>query len=133
GVRAEQVYFRKGRVMRNHHSTCVLRDESLFGYDENDLRCVDLRTGEVNEDWNARTVSGGANKGCLILADKYLLGLTQSGTVFLADANPKEFLLYGKVADVLSGSDCWAQPVLVQGRLYLRDRTKVVCLDVRPQ
>jgi outer membrane protein assembly factor BamB len=133
GVKAEQVYFRKGRVMQNHHSTCVQRDGYLYGYDNEDLRCVDLRSGEVNEDWNARPVSGERNKGCVILAGDHLIGLTQTGTLFLADADPAEFRLRGKVEGVLSGSDCWALPVLVDGRLYLRDHEKVVCLDVRPK
>ena len=48
GVGASVVYFRKGRVMKNHHSTCVHRDGFLYGYDDNVLRCVDLRKGEVS-------------------------------------------------------------------------------------
>jgi hypothetical protein len=126
------VYFRKARVMQNHHSTCVHRDGYLYGYDADTLRCVDLRKGEVVEDWDAHEVSGGRNKGCVILADKLLLGLTQSGTLFLADADPEEFRLRGKLERVLSGSECWALPVLVDGRIYLRDGTKIVCLDARP-
>jgi outer membrane protein assembly factor BamB len=133
GVKAEQVYFRKGRVMQNHHSTCVYKDGFLYGYDNDDLRCVDLRSGEVNEDWIARPVSGNQNKGCVILADRYLIGQTQSGALFLADADPAEFRLRGKVDGVLTGSHSWALPVLVDGRLYLRDHEKVVCLDVRPK
>jgi outer membrane protein assembly factor BamB len=132
GVRAEQVYFRKGRVMQNHHSTCVYKDGFLYGYDSDTLRCVDLRSGEVNEDWNAREVSGNRGKGCLILHDDHLIGLTQTGSLFLADADPQEFRLRGRVEEVLSGSDCWALPVLVDGRIYLRDHEKVVCMDVRP-
>lgn len=133
GVNAEQVYYRKSRVMENHHSTCVYKDGYLYGFDSDVLRCVDLRKGEVNEDWDASKLSGGANKGCLILADKHLIVQTQSGDLALVDADPQEFRLRGRVDDVLTGSDCWALPVLVDGRLYLRDHTKVVCLDVRPK
>ncbi|HET6572699.1 MAG TPA: PQQ-binding-like beta-propeller repeat protein [Fimbriiglobus sp.] len=133
GVTAERVYYRKSRVMENHHSTCVYKDGFLYGFDSDVFRCVDLRKGEVNEDWTARGLSGGVGKGCLILADKYLIIQTQSGDLCLVDADPAEFRLRGRVADVLSGSDCWALPVLVDGRLYLRDHTKVVCLDVRPK
>jgi outer membrane protein assembly factor BamB len=138
-VRAERVYFRSNRVMRNHHSTCVYRDGYLYGFDDVttggrcELRCVDLRKGEAVEDWIGRTPDNrDVVKGSLILADKYLLGLTQTGTLFLADADPKEFLLRGQVPGVLTGSDTWALPVLVDGRIYLRDATKVVCLDAAP-
>lgn len=133
GVRAELVYFRKGRVMRNHHSSCVYRDGFLYGYDDSTLKCVDLRKGEEVEGWVAADDKGRAfGKGSVILADKYLIGLTESGTLFLGEANPEEFRYLGQVAGVLQGNDCWAAPVLVGGRIYLRDNKKVVCLDVRP-
>ncbi len=133
GVREEVVYFRKARVMRNHHSTCVHKDGFLYGYDDDTLRCVDLRKGEVVEDWVAKDAVGSRlQKGGVILAGDHLIGLTQTGTLFLADADPTEFRFRGKVDGVLSGSDCWALPVLVDGRIYLRDNEKVVCLDARP-
>ena len=133
-VDARVVYFRKGRVMMNHHSTSVYHDGHLYGYDNNTLRCVNLREGEVVEHWIARDDREQAlEKGCLILAGKHLVGLTQRGTVFLAEADPHEFRFRGQREKVLDGSksDCWALPILVAGRLYLRDHQKVVCLDLR--
>jgi len=131
-VKAERVYFRKARVMQNHHSTCVFNDGFLYGYDLETLRCVDLRAGEPRDEWVAKDAAGRQfAKGSLILAGKHLLGLTQTGTLFLADADPEEFRFRGKLEKVLSGSDCWAVPTLVSGRIYLRDSEKVVCLDVR--
>ncbi|MFO0850888.1 MAG: PQQ-binding-like beta-propeller repeat protein [Gemmataceae bacterium] len=132
GLKAEQVYFRKARVMQNHHSTSVHRDGFVYGYDNDTLRCVDLRKGEAVEEWVAKDAGGSRPaKGSVILAGDKLIGLTQTGTLFLADADPAEFRFRGKLEGVLSGSDCWASPVLVDGRLYLRDNTKVVCLDAR--
>lgn len=132
GVKAEQVYFRKARVMQNHHSNSVHRDGFVYGYDNDTLRCVDLRKGEAVEEWVAKDTGGNRlAKGSVILAGDKLVGLTQTGTLFLADADPAEYRFRGKLEGVLSGSDCWASPVLVDGRLYLRDNTKVVCLDAR--
>src|SRR5262249_27515439 len=101
GIRAGVVYFRKGRVMRNHHSTCVFLNSYLYGYDENDLKCVDLREGEEIEGWVAKDDKGRAlGKGSVILADGHLIGLTQNGTLFLAEAKPDSFQFLGKVEDV---------------------------------
>ncbi|OWK35677.1 PQQ-binding-like beta-propeller repeat protein [Fimbriiglobus ruber] len=134
GVAASQVYFRKARVMQNHHSTCVTQDGFLYGFDSSLLRCVELRQGEVKEDWIARDAAGAAiQKGCLILADKHLIGLTESGTLFLADADPEEFHFRGAVRHALADPECWALPVLVDGRIYLRDKEKIVCYDARPE
>jgi outer membrane protein assembly factor BamB len=127
GETAKPVYMRPGKLMRNHHSTCVHKDGHLYGFDDNTLRCIDMREG--TEVWDGR----GINKGTVILADKHLIGLTQDGTVFLVEANPDSFKLIEKKERVLKGSDCWAAPTLVDGRLYLRDNTRIVCLDVTPE
>lgn len=132
GAKAAEVYFRKNRVMRTHHSTCVHLGGYLYGFDESDLRCVDLRKGTQVADWLGRDAANrNLPKGTVILAGGQLLGLTEKGTLFLADADPAEFRLRGEVKGVLSGSDCWALPVLADGRVYLRDHEKVVCVDVR--
>lgn len=132
GAKAKELYFRKSRVMRNHHSSCVVRGESLYGYDDNTLRCVDWRKGAAKDDWEGTDNNGRTlRKGSVILSDKYLIGLTETGTLFLGEAAPDEFRFLGQVPNVLAGAECWALPVLVDGRLYLRDAAKIVCLDVR--
>ena len=129
GATAEEVYFRKNRVMMNHHATSVHRCGFLFGFTNASLTCVNLRTGETVEDWEATRL----DKGNVILAGDKLLGVTERGTLFLVDADPKEFRLRGKVDNVLTGGgDCWALPVLLDGRIYLRDATQILCYDVRP-
>jgi outer membrane protein assembly factor BamB len=126
-VNLEEVYARNRRVMRNHHSTCVYKDGYLYGFDESRLRCIDFRKGVEKSEWDAQ----GIDKGTLILADRHLIILTEAGDLALVEATPEEFRLEGKVKKVLSGGNTWALPVLVDGRLYLRDAEKVDCLDVR--
>jgi outer membrane protein assembly factor BamB len=129
-VEARVVYFRPNKVMRNHHSTCVHLNGYLYGFDNNDLRCVDLKTGDVVEDWPPPQVSGRLQKGGVIAAGNHLIGLTQRGTLFIGPADPTEFAFTGVMEKVLTGSECWAMPALAGGKLYLRDATKVLCLDV---
>ena len=131
--KAETVYFRPRRVMQNHHSNCVSRGGYLYGYDGDELKCVNLRKGEVVEGWEARDdANKPVAKGCVVLAGDKLLGLTQTGTLFLADADPAEFTLRGQLPGVLTGSRTWALPVLVGGKIYLRDDSKIVAYDVTP-
>ena len=87
----------------------------------------DLRKGVERSDWEAEGVA----KGCLILADRHLIILTESGDLALVEATPEEFRLVAKLKKVLAGGSTWALPVLVDGRLYLRDGEKVICLDVK--
>jgi len=132
GCKAEQVYFRPGKVMQNHHANCIHRDGYLYGFDGDNLRCVDLRKGQQVPDWEGRNADNKPlGKGCLILAGDKLLGLTHEGDLFLADADPNEFKLRGHVRGVLTGPRAWALPVLVNGVLYLRDDVRIVAYDVR--
>jgi hypothetical protein len=113
--------------MRNHQNSCVLRDGFLYGFDERELKCVNLRTGEAVAEWEAH----GVDKGSVILADKYLVGLTETGKLFVADADPVAFKLRGVVDSGFTGGQCWATPALVDGRLYVRGPDGVKCFDVR--
>ncbi len=129
GLKPEPVYTRRRKVMMNHHSSCVYRDGYLYGFSDATLKCVDMKEGKEVEDWEA----AGLHKGCVILADKHLVVLTEDGDLALVEATPAEYRPVAKVRSGLGGGGKnWALPVLVDGRLFLRDSTQVLCLDVRP-
>lgn len=127
-VTLNQVYMRKNRVMRNHHSTCVFKDGYLYGFDDSRLRCVDFKTGIEVEGWDD---PGFNSKGSVILSGNHLIVLTESGQLGLVEATPEEPRLIAKVPSGLSGRENWSLPVLVDGRLFLRDNQSVLCLDVK--
>jgi hypothetical protein len=56
---------------------------------------------------------------------------SETGGLYLADADPTEFKLRGQLLNQLTGSQCWATPTVVGGRIFTRDGEKVICLDVR--
>lgn len=132
GVRADPVYIRRDKLMRNHFSSCVLHEGYLYGFDVSGtvgmLKCMDLRTdaNTAQEKWVTRDL----RKGCVLYADGHLLVLTEDGKLALVEATPKQFTRKAQV-DVLSGDQCWALPALANGRLYLRNDKEVVCLDLR--
>jgi len=118
GTAAEVVYFKPKKLMRTHHSTCVHKDGFLYGFDEDKLKCINLREGVEVEDWPPIGADRDLAKGSLILVGDHLIGLTQTGTLFCANADPKEWKLTGMIKGVLKGSQCWALPVAVNGRIY---------------
>lgn len=128
GVSARPVFVRRNKLMRNHFSACVLHDNHLYGYDVSgssaSLKCVDVRT--IKEKWSTRELE----KGCVLYADGRLIVLTQGGDLVLVEATPEGYKKTAS-AEVLEGSQCWALPALVGGRLYLRDNNHVVCLEMK--
>jgi outer membrane protein assembly factor BamB len=131
GVKLIEVYARRLRGMKNHHSTSVYKDRYLYGFDgerTGRLKCIELNTGNEKTDWE----SSGMEMGSIILADNYLIIQTERGELCLVEATPAEFHLVAKVRNVLNGNHNWSAPTLVDGRLYLRDEEKIVCYDVSP-
>ena len=127
GVGVEKVWVRR-RLLRNHFSSNVLHEGHLYGFDEtrSELKCIDLRDPD-GEKW----ASHGLRRGSVVRADGLLLVLTEDGTLALVEATPEDFRLKGKLEKVLNGSECWAPPALTgDGRAYVRDHTKVVCLEL---
>ena len=112
----------RNRVLKNHFSSSLVRDGFIYGFDNGTLKCVDAATGEQR--WAAR----GFGKGSLIAADGLLLVLGDRGTLALAEATPEAYRELARV-QALEGK-CWTAPTLAGGRLYLRDESEIVCLEV---
>jgi len=127
GVKAQPAFVRRNKLMRNHHSSCVLVGDYLYGFDVGGqrvfLRCVKLDTFE--EKWSTDELE----KGCLLYVSGFLVVLSENGVLSLVKATPEG---YNKAesAEVLDSSQSWALPALAGGRLYLRDHEKVVCLEL---
>jgi outer membrane protein assembly factor BamB len=107
-----------------HFGSPVRHGEYIYGLDETrDLTCLSIRTGLSV--WRQR----GFQKGTLLRVDDRLIVLGEAGKLALIEANPKE---YRELAACRPMRDrCWTMPVLADGRLYLRDRRQVMCLDMR--
>ena len=112
----------KNKKMKNQMATSVLHEGHIYGIDEAILACLDATTGE--ERWQTR----GYGKGSLILADGHLLVLGDKGKLGLVEANPTAFVERAS-AQVLSGL-CWTAPSLAAGRLYVRNESEAVCLQL---
>ena len=67
--------------------------------------------------------------GSLVLADGRLILLSVKGELALAAADPAGYSEASR-CHPLTGK-CWTAPVVAAGRLYLRNETEIVCLDIR--
>ena len=113
----------ESRRMKNHFGTSVLVGDYLYGFDNAILKCIEAQTGK--EQWKHR----GYGKGALMFADGHLLLLSDDGRLALARATPDGFEEKAG-AQVLSGRS-WTMPTLANGRVFVRDMRKIVCLDLR--
>jgi len=112
----------KNNVMQLHFASAVLQGNFLYGTDRYILKCIDARTGE--QKWQQR----GFGEGSIILVDGHLLVLGTSGNLALAEATPEAYKEKA-AAQILRGR-CFTPPAFANGKLYLRNETEMVCLNL---
>lgn len=121
--KAQEVYFTKD--MRNHHSSSILVGDHLYGFSSSVLTAMRFDTGEVA--WRDRSVG----KGSLVFADGHLYAFSENGVVGLIEASPKGYVEKGRFRIQQDSLPTWTHPIVVGGRLYLRDQGTIYAYDVR--
>jgi outer membrane protein assembly factor BamB len=111
--------------MRNHFASSVRLGDHLYGFDQTDLVCMELRTGKIV--WRESIRSFG--KGSLLIADGHLIVLGESGKLFLAEASPDGY--HEKASFQVSQNKCWTVPTVARGKLYVRTESEIICFDLR--
>jgi outer membrane protein assembly factor BamB len=133
GVQAEPLYYHEANVLQNHHGQMILKDGHLyFGNKHNNgfPVCVELATGKTA--WGGSERGPGNGSAAITYADGNLIFRYQSGEVALIEATPSAYKLKGAFKPAyVSSKPCWAQPVVIGGKLYLRDQEKLLCYDLR--
>jgi outer membrane protein assembly factor BamB len=116
----------ENKNMRSQMSGPVVIDGYIYGIDDNQLACLDWKTGEKK--WQEKSVG----KGSLMAADGKLIVIGEKGKLFIAKATPEKFDL---IASMQAIEDyCWTMPTLANGKIYVRNaKGKVVCVDVAPK
>jgi outer membrane protein assembly factor BamB len=122
GLRAGVVF--EQRRMCNKFASSVRHGDHLYGFDSEQLVCLDVRTGQ--EAW--RHKSRKFQKGSLLLAGGHLVVLGEYGWLSLAEASPRGYR--EKSSFRVSRHKCWTVPVLAGGRLYVRDEGQLACYSV---
>lgn len=109
----------------------LLIDGLIYGAGYRKLKgwqALDFATGAV------RFTEKGVDSGSAIWADGRLYILTETGTMTLVRPTPTGFDVTGRFEFAPASAkkrDCWAHPVLLDGRLYVRYHDGMACYDVR--
>lgn len=130
--KTREIYANK--KMKNHHGGVILLDDHVYGYSDGvGWACQEFKTGKLV--WNEKKQ---LEKGSVTCADGrlYCLG-EKGGTVVLLESSTSGYKEHGRFTlDPLSklrkpAGGIWAHPVVVDGRLYLRDQELLFCYDVK--
>ena len=122
------------KVMVNHHGGVIHLEGYIYGHsDSGGWVCQDFKTGE--KVWAEKAALG---KGAVTYADGMLYCLAEKdGTIALVDASPKGWKEHGRfkldpqTTQRNPQGRIWTHPVVVGGKLYLRDQELLHCYDVK--
>lgn len=124
----DKVYANK--TMLNHHGGVILVGKYLYGHsDAKGWVCQDFESGKSK--WNEKEKLG---KGSITYADGmfYLRAEDGKGTVVLIEATDEGYREKGRFDQPdRSDKNSWPHPVIIGGRLYLRDQDVLLSYDVK--
>ena len=132
GVSAQEVYFLDSRTFQNHHGGMVLIGNHIYaghGQSRGFPIAIHLPTGKVA--WGGDIRNAGSGSAAVAYADGHLYFRYQDGVMVLIEATPAGYKEKGtfQIPDVDHPS--WSHPVVLGGRLYLREQDTLNVYDVK--
>ncbi|MBM3982899.1 MAG: polyvinylalcohol dehydrogenase [Planctomycetes bacterium] len=107
--------------LTNKHGGVVLMGERLYGDRDDSGRpwCADFKTGKVLWSREGRTNGGGS--ASLTAADGKVFVRYSDGWVVMLDANAQKYTELGSFKVPNGRNNTWAHPVVLDGKLYVRE------------
>lgn len=134
GVAAKEVYFLDGKTFQNHHGGFVLVGGYIYGgqgHNNGFPICLDFLTGKVMWGGNFRP-EGTSGSAAVAYADGHLYFRYQNGVMKLIEASPDSYKETGTFHIPGARLPSWSHPVILDGKLYLREQDTLFCYNVRP-
>ena len=115
----------KHQKMQDHFPTPVFYHGRIYGSSEPKLLvCLDPANGQLL--WEKET----GKFTSVIAADDTVIALSgSSGELIMLDARVPEYCELGRFTPL--GGQSWTAPVLSDGRLYVRNKGAIACVDLR--
>ena len=129
-VNVEEVY-PLNKDLANKHGGVVLVGDYLYGdLDDKGMPfCAEFLTGNVQ--WQKKR-GAGSRSIAMAAADSHLYLRYASGHMVLAKASPEAYEEVSSFKIPGSGErPSWSHPVILGGKLYLREQDAILCYDLR--
>ena len=104
----------------------VLMNGYLYGSGDTgrSWQCIDWKTGE--QKYSSTEVA----KGAVIAANNNLIGYSEKGELFMAEANPSGLKIISKTKITLGSDQHWAHPVINNGVMYIRHGNAMIAYKI---
>jgi outer membrane protein assembly factor BamB len=135
GVTAQEVYFLPAKSFQNHHGGFVLIGDHIYaghGHNRGYPICLEMATGKVVWGGEVSEIKGpGTGSAAVTAADGHLYFRYQNGKMALIEATPQGYREKGSFDIPGVDKPSWSHPVVVDGKLYLREQDNLYVYNVR--
>ena len=135
GVTAQEVYFLPAKSFQNHHGGFVLIGDHIYGghgHNKGFPVCVEMATGKVVWGGDGSDVQApGTGSAAVTAADGHLYFRYQNGKMALIEATPQGYKQKGLFDIPNVNGPSWSHPVVLGGKLYLREQDNLYVYDVK--
>jgi len=116
----------RNKALKAHFNSPLFFEGHLYGTGEpDDLSCIVLASGDVK--WKQK----GFQKGGILGIDGMIIAIGGSdGDVVLCKMSPEGYVESGRIKPLAGQS--WTAPIVAGGKLYVRNKTELICLDLNP-
>jgi outer membrane protein assembly factor BamB len=128
-VKVKEEYY--SGELRNKHGGVIVLGARVYGDtdDSGHPFCANLKTGKLL--WKRKGRSDGSGSVAMSYADGRLYCLYQNGVMALVDATADEYREVGSFKVPGARGPSWAHPVVLGGKLYLRQDDTLLCYDIK--
>ena len=128
-VAAKEIYGLNPKLA-NKHGGAVLVGDYVYADSDDAGRpyCAELMTGDIK--WASK--GSGSGSAVVIVGGDRLYIRYGDGTMALVEASPAAYKETGSFKIPGSGPrPSWSHPVILDGKLYIREQDKILCYDIR--
>lgn len=129
-VRFTEVYYKTNKEVQNHHGGMIrIGDHVYMGHGHNNgfPLCMHLPTGRVV--WGPER-GAGTGSAAITAADGHLYFRYENAEMALIEATPSGYKLKGSFRIKSKNGKSWAHPVILNGKLFLRDQDELHCYSI---
>ncbi|MCA9080656.1 MAG: PQQ-like beta-propeller repeat protein [Planctomycetaceae bacterium] len=131
GVEATEEYFLDAKTFQNHHGGMILDGDYIYAGHQHNKGfpiCLEWKTGEVK--WGGNIRPEGKGSAAITYVDGQIIFRYQDGLIALISASPEGYALNGTFTPEFQEKESWSHPVVVDGKLYLREQNKLMCYQL---
>lgn len=121
--------WRNKEALQSHWATPIHCQGYLYGMHgrhppEAVIRCLEWATGVVR--WTSPRLR---ERLTFTMVQGHFIAMGERGSLMLVEVDPERYVEKARLR--VLDPPCWAPPVVADGLLYLRNETRLLCLDLR--